>query len=337
LIKYPQKVGYIVYKREFDELIKNKDYPSSIFMWGDEYLSDKYATFVSKKLDIDNSMLKLYFDEYEFNIAKEYLSQSSLFGERNILYIKSDKRVLKKELDILLTLAKKDKNAHFIYQFVGEDRVAKQIERAFSKKIDAISVRFFKPNKKEAIERLLKISKKISLDIDEYALTHLYEIHNENLQLCENELEKLSILDKKINYNDIDKFVYGLGELNLDQFIELLLEKKDIKSELERVIYIEDIDEIRVINSITNYINRLFLFRIYITAHGTYNIVDILGYNLPSNIAQKLATQSSKIELKRYIKILSLLIEAQLKLKSSNIGDKKSYLISTLIKLQSYL
>ena len=326
-----------MYKREFDELIKNKEYPSSIFLWGDEYLSDKYARFVSKKLDIDNSMLKLYFDEYEFKISKEYLSQASLFGERNILYIKSEKRVLKKELDILIELANKDQNSHFIYQFLGEDRVAKQIERSFNKKNDAISVRFFKPNKKEAILRLQKMAKKISLDIEEYALNHLYELHNENIQLCENELEKLTLLNKSISYNDIDNFVYGLGELNLDTFIELMLEKKDIKSELERILFVEDIDEVRVINSITNYINRLFLFRIYITANGTFNVVDILGYQLPSFIAQKIASQSSKIELKRYVNILSTLIEAQLNLKSSNIGDKKSYLISTLIKLQSYL
>ena len=326
-----------MYKREFDELIKSGKFPSSIFLWGDEYLSDIYAKFIIKKLDVDNSMLKLYFDEYDFKKAKEYLSQSSLFGDKKRLFIKSDNRILKKELDILIELAKKDPDSHFLFHFLGEDKVAKQIERSFNKKSDAVSVRFFKPTNKEAIERLVKLSKKISLDIGEYALNHLYEIHNENLQLCENELEKLSLLNKSISYNDIDKFVYGLGELNLDSFIELLLEKKDIRSELERILYEEDIDEIRVINSISNYLNRLFLFRIYITANGSYNVLDILGYPLPSHIANKLANQSSKIDLKRYTKLLTMLIEAQLLLKSSKISDKKSFLIATLIKLQSYL
>jgi DNA polymerase-3 subunit delta len=327
----------MVYKRELDELIRSKNLPSSLLLYGDSYMSFVYSDFIAKELGDRENMLKLYFEEYDFSMAKNYLSQPSLFGDINLLYLKTDKKIVKKELDELILVCQKNSTSFFIFEFCGDDRVGKDIARAFVKKKDADNVRFFKPNLKEAIEFLSKKAKKLQLDIDSFALTHLYRVHNEEISLCVNELEKLKLLDKKVTTADIDKHTFGLAEVDIDTFIELLLSKDEIKESLFKLIEVENIEEIRLLNAIENYITTLLLFRLYIVTNGSVNVVDILGYPLPSHLANKRATLSNKITIPQFKDLLTHLSDAEYTLKTSTNIDKKSFLISTLIKLQTYL
>jgi len=326
-----------MYKKELDELIRSKSLPSSILLYGEQYLSPLYAQFIAKKKGDKDNMLKLYFEEYDFTLAKSYLSQASLFGDINLLYLKSDKKIPKKELDDLVDCCFKNQTSFFVFEFCGDDRVGRDLAKSFVKKKSADNVRFFKPSFNEAMEILKKKAQKFELDIDSYALTHLYRLQNEELIFCVNELEKLKLVGKKIGVNEIDSHIFGLGEIELDDFIESFLKKEDIKDSLYSIIEEEGVDELRILSAFESYFTTLLLFRLYITAHGTMNVMDILGYNLPSHLANKRATFSNKISLEIFKQILDHLLDAQLTLKTSTNIDKKSFLIASLIKLQTYL
>jgi len=326
-----------MYKQELDELIKNRQLPSSLLLYGDSYWREIYSKFIINKLGDKESMMKIYFDEYDYLKAKNYLSSSSLFGDINLIYLKSDKKIPKKEIDTFVEISFKNENSYFIFEFCGSDKVAKDISKSFTKNKNAGSVRFFTPNSFEAIEILKKKAQKISLEIDSYALSHLYRIHNEDLSLCVGELEKLKLIGTKINVEDIDRHIFGMGEINLDKFIELLLKKEDIKEDLYTLLENEAVDELRILNAVENFITTLLLFRLYIMSNGTYNVIDILGFPLPSYLAKQRAMLSAKFSLNHYKDILNHLLKCEYTLKTKTNLDKKSFLISTLIKLQTYL
>jgi DNA polymerase-3 subunit delta len=93
-------------RQELDGLIRQNKAPNAVMLYGEShFLIDRYIRLLG---NIENSnTLTLYHDEYDFTAAKAHLSQGSLFGDRNILIIKSEKKVLKNDLSALLELVKK--------------------------------------------------------------------------------------------------------------------------------------------------------------------------------------------------------------------------------------
>ncbi len=327
-----------MYKKELDSLISSNSLPKSIMLYGEceyfiKYYGDKIASVFGKKDEI----LSFYFDEYEYKGAKNFISQASLFEDKNILIIKHDKKIPKKELDTLVSLCHKNSKSYFIFECYGDDLKAKEMAKSFAKSKSASFVRFFKPYPREAATVLAKLSKEKGLDIDPYALQHLYFIQNEDLSLSAAELDKLSLLDRKITVQDIDRLVYSLGSVGLDDMIEKLMLKQDIKSSLHRLLESGSSDEVTVINALENYITQLFMFHIYIKIYGKVDTKEILGYNMPPFIANKRADLSIKIPLEKYRDILNFLTDTELKLKTSQNIDKNSLLFSALIKLQTFL
>jgi DNA polymerase-3 subunit delta len=326
-----------MYKNHLDTAIRNKAIPNSLLLYGEEFFSDYYAKMILPMLGEKDNILSFYFDEYHYESAKNYIAQPSLFGDVNILYIRSDKRIPKKELDILVGLCQKNPTSYLIYHFSGDDKVAKELIKSFSKKKGADFVRFFKPHMGDATAVLRKRADELHLDIDNYALQHLFLLQNEDLSLSVNELSKLSILNKKISASDIDRLVYGMGEIAMDEFIAKVLEKEDIKEYLQKILDSGTHDEIRVISALEAYMVQLFMFHTYIKVHGRYDVLEILGYPLPQNLAQVRASQSIKINLATYQKILKHLLDTEFALKKMSNIDKNSYTFSALIKLQSFL
>jgi len=320
-----------LYKREFENKLNNNKLPKSLFFYGEcdyqnNYFAEKVVENWSEKGD---EKLLFHYDEYDFTTAKNQLNQSSLFGGQNIIVIKNDKMIPKKELDILIGLCEKCDNSFLIFQYFGDSKKAATIAKAFKKNF----VRFFKPNLNEALAFLHLKARKIGLNINGYTLQHLYMLQLEDLSLCVNEFEKLALFDREISASDVDRVVYGLGSVGLDGFVEKLLEKADIKKSL----YSLDVDEIRVINSIQSYLSQLLLFHMYIKIHGTFDARAILGYPLPAQLAKKRANHSIKINMTSYKLMLEHLAKSELALKKIKNIDKNSYLIYSLIKLQSYL
>jgi len=322
-----------MYKNEFDNHIRNKNISNAFVFFGESiFLIDMYTKMMSN-FD-DANFLNLYHDEYNFNSAKAHLSQGSLFGDRNILIIKSEKKIHKKELDTLLELCDKNPDNIFVYAYYGSDHKSYNNKKAFAKS-KAMAVRFFHPKEYEAQNILLQVAQEKDINIDKYTLTHLLQIHNGDIALSVNEIEKFRVFDRAITTKDVDNLVFGLGEVNLDDFIKKLLNKKDFKEDLQSILEHGE-DEIRVLTSITSYITQLYMFNIYIRVNGAPNAIEILGYPAPPQVVQDKATQCIKIKPLIYSKLHELLLGSELKMKSANI-DKGAILLSTLIRVQKLL
>ncbi len=326
-----------MYKRDLDALILAKNIPKAFLLYGEPFFTDYYAKKILPLWSQGENVLSFYFDEYHYESAKSFISQPSLFGDVNVLYIRSDKKIAKKELDNLVRLCQKNPNSFFLFHFSGDDRVAKELCKSFGKKKGGDFARFFKPNTGEAVALMREKAGSLGLDIENFALQHLFMLQNEDLSLCMNEIQKLSLLNKTVTAADIDIHVYGMGALSLDDFINTLLSKEDIKERLFKLTQSGNFDEIRILNAITGYVTQLMLFHIYIKVNGRYDAMEILGYPLPLQLVKQRAALSIKFKLQTYKKLLKHLLECEHSLKYSQYIDKNSYLLSSLIKLQTYL
>ncbi|MCK4974440.1 MAG: hypothetical protein KAR81_04235, partial [Sulfurimonas sp.] len=241
-----------MYKNELDKHIQNNSISNSFVFFGESgFLID---TYTEKLTNIeDASLLKFYHDEYDFNSAKAHLSQASLFGGQNILIIKSEKKVPKKDLDTFIDFCEKNPDNIFVYAYYGSDH--KTYTKAFSK-TNTMSVRFFNPNQGEAIFTVAQLAREKQVNIDNFTITHLLNIHNGDVALACNEIDKFKVYDRAITTKDIDNLVFGLAEINIDDFIKKILNKKDFKIELQNILEHGE-DEIRVITAITAYLTQL--------------------------------------------------------------------------------
>ena len=322
-----------MYKNELDKHIQNKTVSNSFVFFGESiFLIDMYTKMLTN-ID-DANILNYYHNEYDFNSAKSHLSQGSLFGDRNILIIKSEKKVPKKELDTLLELCEKNPDNVFIYAYYGSDHKTYNNKKAFSK-TNTMNVRFFHPKEYESQNIILQLAQEKNINIDKFTISHLLKIHNGDVGLAANELDKFRVYDRAITTKDVDNLVYGLATINLDEFITKLLDKKDFRDDLKNILEHGE-DEIRIISAITAYLTQLYMFNIYIRINGAPNALEILGYPAPSFVVEQKASSAIKIKPETYSKLHELLLNSELQMKSSHV-DKSAILLSSLIRLQKLL
>ena len=320
-------------RQELDKAIEQGSLPNAMMFYGEShFLIDRYIKRVSTLPDAN--VLSFYHDEYDFNSAKAHLSQGSLFGDRNVLIIKNEKKVPKKDLDILIELCKKNPDNLFIYGYYGSDY--KGSDKAFDKKSGGVAVRFFNPFFGEAKSIVMQEAAALGLQLDQNAAFHLLDTQNSDLALACNELEKLRILDKPIGVKEIDDLVYGLAEVKVEQLINKLLQKKEFKADLQHLIESGE-DEIRILTALSGFITQLYLFYAYIKIHGSANSADILGYKLPGYIEKERTQLCIRFKQPTYMAMLNLLLDAELKMKSSGHLDKNAILVATLLRLQALL
>jgi len=325
-----------MYQREFDQRLK-KALPKAVLFYGEnDYLIDTYIDHYISTLDAKESMLTLYHDEWDFEQAKHFLSQSSLFGGTNLVVTKRDKKIPKKELDILVELANKNENNYFLYGYGGAAKDARSMQTSFTDKKGGIWVRFFEPNVREGIVILQQKAQKIQLDIDHYALQHLMLVLNNNLALCANELDKLAILGTKVTSKEIDRLVYSTAPLATEQLLIDLFNKKPITSTITTLLELGE-DETSLLRSTQYFVNQLFLFHAYIKLHGHVDSKAILGYKLPKQIEEQKAQLALRVKSASLLKIFEHLLESELEMKKAPAAQKEVLLYSILIKIQGYL
>jgi len=322
-----------MYKAEFDKHIQNRSVGNSFIFFGESsFLIDMYTKMMT---NIEGSnVLTYYHDEYDFNSAKAHLSQGSLFGDRNILIIKSEKKIPKKELEILFDFCEKNPDNIFVYAYYGSDHKTYNNKKTFAK-FKVMSVRFFHPKEYEAQNIIANIAQQKGVKIDKYTISHLLHIHNSDVALAANEIEKFRVYDTEITTKDVDNLVFGLAEINLDDFIKKLLHKKDFREDIQNILEHGE-DEIRIISALSAYLTQLYMFNIYIRINGAPNALEILGYPAPKFVVEEKAALSIKIKPSQYLKLHELLLGSELKMKSSNV-DKSAILFSTLLKMQKLL
>lgn len=321
-------------RQELDNLIRQQKAPRAVMLYGEShFMIDHYTRLLSNVEDAN--IFNVYFDEYNHSAAKAHLSQGSLFGGANVLIVKTEKKLPKNDLTAFLDLVKKNPDNRFIYAYFGTD-FKKSATSAFTAKTGGTAIRFFRPFPSEARQIILTEARARGIDLDPFAASHLLESQNGDMALTVNELQKLSLISGRVGVKEIDELVYGVAEVKVDQLIDALLQKKDFRPLLQRLLESGE-DEIRLLSSLTNHIAQLFLFYAAIRINGKADSAAILGYKLPPKIEQARAQQSIRLQQAQYLRLMSLLGETELMMKSAGAGDKNALLIATFLQVQSIL
>ena len=325
-----------MYQREFENLLRTTPPRAMLFFGENDYLIANYLQHYINITNAADSMLALYFGEYSFEQAKAYLSQSSLFGGTNLLIIKRDKKIPKKELDTLIELVGKNNENFLLFHYQGTSANAKSLQSSFAPKKGANWLRLFEANIRESIEMLQKKSQKIGLNIDHFALQHLMLLLNNNMALCANELNKLAILEGKVTSKDIDRLVYSTAPLATEQLLIELFEKKPITQTLTKLLEIGE-DEFSILRSTQFFVNQIFLFHAFMKLNGYIDSKAILGYKLPKPIEEQKANLALRIKSPTLLKMFEYLLEVELEIKKASPANRELLLYGAFIKLQSYL
>ena len=320
-----------MYKNEFDNhLRQNKKFKAYMFYGQSTFLVEHYSNIVTTSLGQKDEIEKLYFDEYDFKYAKDKLLQSSLFSSNNILLIKCDKKIPKKEVDVLIEACNKNPDSTVVFSCIGETDF-RSMEKSFSDKTNSVVVRMFSPNDNEAVRLIENQAKKLNINYEISALTHLYFMHKNDLSLCINDLSKLAILDEKITSNIVNTHCFGIGIVSFEDFLHDLLSGKDISNDLTLLLE-EGVNEIFLINQVTSFIQQLFMIASYARAIGTPNPKEILGFIPPKNIWEKKSKLAINIKPEKFQDMLEYLLNIELELKSSKIDNANLYIQATLRK-----
>lgn len=318
-----------MYKNEFDKNFNGgKTFNAYMFYGANDYLVESYSLKVANQLANGEDITKVYFDEYNFDYCYDTLSQSSLFSSTNILLIKIAKKLPKKEVDKLIDACKLNSDSKVIFTCIG-DIDFKTMTKSFSAKTSSVEVRFFAPNDGEAIGILAQEAQGLGVKIDNHALSFLYNMHQKNIALCVSDISKLSILDEEISSKTINQHCFGLGSVNIEDFLSNLFNGININKELYFLLE-EGINEVQLLGRITTFTQTLFMINSYLKLYGNLNIKEIWGYPLPRQIAEQQASIATKFKQDDFIYMLNYLQELELELKSSKIPDINGYLQAKL-------
>ena len=321
-----------MYKNEFDNLLRqDKTFNAYMFYGQSNFLIDHYTSLVASKLGSPDEIEKLYFDDFDFKYAKNKLLQSSLFASNNILIIKLEKKLNKKEVVELIEACNKNLDSKVIFSCMG-DTDFKTMGGYFTSKLNAVSIRMFSPFQNEAIRILENEAKKLAVNCDISALNHLYFMHRQDLSLCVNDLKKLSILEERIIPDTVNKHCFGIGAVNFEEFLHNLMSGLDISDELELLLD-EGMNEIYLLNQITSFVQQLFMISSYARIHGSANAKEILGFIPPKNVWEKKTRLAISIKAELFLEILEYLLKIELELKSSRISNQNIYLQACLRKI----
>ncbi|EOJ2287924.1 DNA polymerase III subunit delta [Campylobacter jejuni] len=319
-----------MYRKELQTLLSKDSIPNFFFLYGaDNFQSELYAEFIKEKYKPDET-LKLFFEEYNFARASDFLSAGSLFSEKKLLEIKTSKKIAIKDLKILVDLCKNNADNFFLLEFYDESSKQSDIEKIFSPHF----VRFFKANgAKEGVELLSIKAKQLRVEITQNALFTLFTSFDENLYLAASELNKFSGL--RVDEKTIEQYCYSLNTGSFESFFDKILKKQDFKSELEKIL--DNFNEIALINSLYNSFYRLFKIALYVKVNGKIDFKELLGYTPPPQVGQNLSSQAFSLKIEQYKEIFTLLLKSEYELKTNSKLVKKEFLISNLLKLARIL
>jgi len=303
------------------EFKKLEKIPNFFLFYGDEFYLDFYYKQIEPIIK-NTDVLKFYYDDYDFETAKNHLSQNSLFGEKTSLIIKSDK--FPSNIDKLLNITKD--NYLYIF-FYGDTKKVK------TKPFKNNFVRFFKPDLKELI--LLSNEYMQKQQITNISLDNLkYLISKIDYKFLFSELDKLSLISD-VNYKIIDKLVFNYNETSFDEVFDDLFANKEYLKKLEYLIF-EGNDEIAILLSFIRYIKILYMFHLHIKNIGFENVSkDVLGYQIPKNLEDNRKQTAIKIKEEKFLEFFEILLNAELEMKSSK--DKSAVLFKTFIQIKNLI
>ncbi len=318
-----------MYKNEFDNLLKQKKKFDAYMFYGQStFLVEYYTEIVAKSIAQKDEIERVYFDDYNFKEIKDKLLQSSLFSSNNLIVIKTEKKIPKKELTELITACNINPDSTLILACMGDSEF-KTMSSSFSSTTNSISVRMFSPFTNEAIKILEHEAKELKIQYEVSALNHLYFMHRQDLSLCINDLKKVAVLNQRITTNIINSYCFGIGNVSFEDFLTDLMFGNDISNELQLLLE-EGINEIYLLNQVTSFVQQLFMISAYARLFGTPNAKEILGFIPPKNIWEKKTKLAISIKPKKFQEMFEYLLELELQLKSSKIDNQNLFLQASL-------
>ena len=280
-----------MYKKEFDSL---KEMPKKVIFYGNEFYLQKYEDKLLKKYKNEN-ILKVSYDEYNYEQAKIHLSENSLFGGQNILIIKHNK--------ILPGIDKLFKNGNsYLFFFYYGNKLPK-----FTKTF----VRFFEPDIRELMRFIDEKSNELNITISKEA--KMFLIKSIEPLFIQKELEKLSLYKKDISVNDVKELVFLYKEDTFEDIIVSILKGEDFEEKLENILI--KVDFTRFLSAITRYIKDLYKYHLYIKKTGNSSLKKFLGYQLPFNIERQRVSLAVKFKEKDYYKLLKNMMDFELRIR----------------------
>ncbi|MFY9075380.1 DNA polymerase III subunit delta [Malaciobacter mytili] len=320
-----------MYKNEFDNLLKqNKKFDAYMFYGQSTFLVEYYTEIVAKSIAQKDEIERVYFDDYNFKEIKDKLLQSSLFSSTNLIVIKTEKKIQKKELTELINACNINPDSTLILACLGDSEF-KTMSSCFSTATNSISVRMFSPFTNEAIKILEHEAKELKVQYDVSALNHLYFMHRQDLSLCINDLKKVAVLNKRVTTNIINSHCFGIGNVSFEDFLTDLMFGNDISNELQLLLE-EGMNEIYLLNQVTSFVQQLFMISAYARVFGAPNAKEILGFIPPKNIWEKKTKLAISIKPEKFQEMFEYLLELELQLKSSKIDNQNLFLQASLRK-----
>ena len=339
-----------MYKSQLDTLLK-KGAPRASLLYGESaFLIHYYSQKIAQKIiTFPEEKTTFYFDEYTFESVHSLLSQNSLFGGKSLVVIKSTQKLPKKDIDSFLkSLVHNPQNALIIEFYASNSKSAGEYARecksfGASFKIpelkgnDIAEVRFFEPNLNECKALLQEKASELGLIINERLLGHILSLQNNDVGIASKELEKFVIYKqgdkpKAIELGDVNVLCDGVASFSVEELNYALMEKKPFL-EILNSIYEEGINEIAMISEIQRFFYQLFLFFTFIKTKGRPDAKEILGFNPPAQIVERLSRYCIRFREQDYAKIFEIL--SQWRYEVSKGQSKQS--MSALIKIQAMI
>lgn len=310
--------------------LQNKRVENYLLLYGGvEFLNEFFALLYKKHFECEDS-LKLYYDEYEYSKAYDYLNGASLFSPKKYLEIRLSKKPLvktQKELVNLVNLVKKDKNAALLVLLL-EPSLQAGLQKCFGSNF----CRFYQPNFSESCMILNSYAKELDIKfLNPACAPTLLEIFEGNLTLSAAELNKFKSLS--IDSNFIKQNCISEAGVEFDVFFEALLYAKDLRA----MFYKLELNEIELLNMLNTNFYKLFKLSSCAKLDARMPITQVLGYKLPPQVENKLKAQARLISLSKYRQIFTLLLECEYELKINAASYKMELLLSFMLKLSSIL
>jgi len=284
-----------MYKKDFDKLNK---LPNYCVFFGNNFYLDLYENKILEKFK-DSNLLKLYFDEYDYELAKTHLRESSLFGGENVLILKHSKipQNIEKLIDIV--------NDGYLFFFYYGNKKPAAFKNSF--------VRFFEPSIRDLIQYLSEFEKEYNVKISHEAKMHL--INTTEPSFLKKEIEKISNYTDNITVEVVKSLVFEYKEESFEELFVKMLQGKEFYEGLKD--FLETNDYKRIIPALIRFIRDLYTYNLYIKKTGNASLEGLLGYKLPMHINKQRVDLAVKFKEKDYYNLLNFLLNKELEMRNS--------------------
>lgn len=332
-----------MYKKEFDATLKNR-IPKATLLYGEcDFLIDYYGKKIKNAIVQNSSVdvFSFYFDEYNSKSINDIFTQQSLFSSASLVIIKMDsiksstRQTKVNDFKEFIKILQAGTTNYLIIEFYNNSKTyskdTKTLSALFNSQ-DFINVRFFNPNQREAIDILQGFANTLGVNINQSNLEYLYEIQNNELGICVNELQKFIVFDEEITKATIDKLCYGLFTNSIDELCDTMLLRGDYLKIIAKLDE-KGIVDMDIISAMQSYFYRLFLFFSCIKTSYKPSSKDALGYALPKDLETKYIKFAMMLKESQYLQIFKTLNNWRF----LSVSGKDKNPLTNLIKIQAII